>query len=60
MSVYTALHTLASEWRAHREEARTRRIVASLPVEIQKDIGWPGDHPVGKHGRLNPNWTELR
>jgi hypothetical protein len=41
MSVYTALSHLATEWRSAREEARTRRIISSLPAEIQKDIGWP-------------------
>jgi hypothetical protein len=41
MSIYTALHNLAIEWHAAREEARTRRMIASLPVEVQKDIGWP-------------------
>ncbi len=41
MSVYSALSHLAAEWRSAREEARTRRIVNSLPAEIQKDIGWP-------------------
>ncbi|MCV3240921.1 hypothetical protein [Mesorhizobium sp. ZC-5] len=40
MSVYSALSTIAAEWRSAREEARTRRIVGSLPIEIQKDIGW--------------------
>ena len=41
MSVFSALSNLAAELRLAREEARTRRIVNSLPMEIQKDIGWP-------------------
>ena len=46
MSVYSALSHLAAEWRTAREEARTRRIIDSLPVEIQKDIGWPDSHAI--------------
>jgi hypothetical protein len=41
MSVFSTLSNLAAELRLAREEARTRRIVDSLPIEIQKDIGWP-------------------
>jgi hypothetical protein len=46
MSVYSTLSQLAAEWRIAREEARTRRIVSSLPLEIQKDIGWPDTHTI--------------
>ncbi len=46
MSVYSALTYLATEWRTAREEARTRRIIDSLPAEIQKDIGWPDSHSI--------------
>ncbi len=46
MSVYSALSHLAAEWRTAREEARTRRIINSLPAEIQKDIGWPDTHSI--------------
>ena len=46
MSVYSALSHLAAEWRTAREEARTRRIIESLPEEIQKDIGWPDSHSI--------------
>jgi hypothetical protein len=46
MSVYSALSHLAAEWRSAREEARTRRIIGSLPEEIQKDIGWPDSHTI--------------
>lgn len=41
MSVYSTLSAIASEWRSARDEARTRRIISTLPAEIQKDIGWP-------------------
>ena len=51
MSVYSALSTLAAEWRSAREEARTRRIVNSLPAEIQKDIGWPDTQAIRRAAR---------
>lgn len=41
MSIYTALSHFTEEWRAARREARTYRIIGSLPLEVQKDIGWP-------------------
>lgn len=41
MSIYSMISNFATEWRVAREDAHTRRIVASLPIEIQKDIGWP-------------------
>ena len=52
MSVFSALSNLTAELRLAREEARTRRIVNSLPIEIQKDIGWP-DMFEGRHVRDN-------
>jgi hypothetical protein len=47
MSVFSALSNLTAELRLAREEARTRRIVNSLPIEIQKDIGWPDTYTEG-------------
>jgi hypothetical protein len=41
MSLYTSLHTIASEWWAAHRALRTERLVGGLPLEIQKDIGWP-------------------
>jgi hypothetical protein len=46
MSVYSTLRHLAAEWRTAREEAHTRRVIDSLPAEIQKDIGWPDSHTI--------------
>jgi hypothetical protein len=31
--------------RTLRDEARTTRLIASLPRSIQKDIGWPDGYP---------------
>ena len=55
MSIFSALSHLAAEWRTAREKARARRIIDSLPMEIQKDIGWPDSHSIRvgarRHGR---------
>jgi hypothetical protein len=56
MSVYSALSTIAAEWRSAREEARTRRIVGSLPIEIQKDIGWRDSPPTRQTARSS-DWS---
>ena len=56
MSVYSALSTIAAEWRSAREEARTRRIVGSLPIEIQKDIGWR-DSPPSRQAVRSSDWS---
>ena len=59
MSVYSTLSTIATEWRSARDEARTRRIVGSLPIEIQKDIGWP-DSNAGRQLTRNATWSDYR
>ena len=41
MSVISALSHLATEYRNARSRYLTERQVRSLPIEIQKDIGWP-------------------
>lgn len=41
MSLISALRHFANDWQAARNEVRTRRIIDSLPREVQKDIGWP-------------------
>jgi Tfp pilus assembly protein FimT len=41
MTLYSTLARVAADWRYARSEARTRRIIASLPAEVRKDIGWP-------------------
>ncbi|GLS28515.1 hypothetical protein SAMN04488498_10154 [Mesorhizobium albiziae] len=59
MSVYSTLSTIAAEWRSARDEARTRRIVGSLPIEIQKDIGWP-DSNEGRQFTRNSTRSDYR
>lgn len=51
MSLISVLRHFANDWQAARTEIRTRRIVDSLPREVQKDIGWPDvarhhDYPI--------------
>lgn len=41
MTIYSTLARVAADWRHARSAARTRRVIAALPVDIRKDIGWP-------------------
>lgn len=41
MTLYSTLARVAADWRDARSAAHTRRIIASLPAEVRKDIGWP-------------------
>lgn len=57
MSIYRSLIDLAAEWRAERDEARTLRMIGSLPREIQKDIGWPDVHVSRKANFATGSWA---
>lgn len=41
MSIVSVIGNLATEYAAARSRYLTERQVHSLPLEIQKDIGWP-------------------
>ncbi|MEZ5812904.1 MAG: hypothetical protein R3D45_15955 [Rhizobiaceae bacterium] len=41
MSLFSFLRSSPEERRIARENARTYRLINSLPEEIRKDIGWP-------------------
>lgn len=41
MSILNAITAYAADLRERRLRARTYHEVTSLPLEIQKDIGWP-------------------
>ena len=61
MSVISALSHLANEYRAARSRYLTERQVRSLPLEIQKDIGWPDIRESSSSKRTLPAfWTEGR
>ena len=42
MSIATYIVHFAAEFAAARNRYLTERQVRALPLEIQKDIGWPG------------------
>ena len=41
MSVLSTISRLASDYRARRRRLAASMRIASLPHDIQKDIGWP-------------------
>ena len=41
MSILSSIGRLAVEFSAARARHQTERTIRSLPVELQKDIGWP-------------------
>lgn len=41
MSILTAFERLAHDYNAARARFLTERAIGSLPIELQKDIGWP-------------------
>lgn len=57
MSIYSALTHFAEEWRAARAEARTYRVIGSLPLEVQKDIGWPDVQHTRKFPLATGSWA---
>ena len=41
MSILSSIGRLATEFSAARARYQTERAIHSLPIELQKDIGWP-------------------
>jgi hypothetical protein len=41
MSILLAIGRIATEYHAARARYQTERAILSLPIELQKDIGWP-------------------
>ena len=41
MSILSTISRLAHEYSAARSRYLTERSIRSLPIEVQKDIGWP-------------------
>ncbi len=41
MSVLSSIGRIAAELAAARSRLQTEQSIRSLPIEIQKDIGWP-------------------
>lgn len=38
---FTQIFRLARQWRADRKRAAMATMFYDLPIELQKDIGWP-------------------
>jgi hypothetical protein len=41
MSILSTIGRLAQDYRRTRRRYHTERQIRSLPLEVQKDIGWP-------------------
>jgi hypothetical protein len=41
MSILSSIGRIAADFSAARARYQTERTIRSLPVELQKDIGWP-------------------
>jgi len=41
MSILSSIGRIAAEFSAARARHHTERTIRSLPIELQKDIGWP-------------------
>jgi hypothetical protein len=41
MSILSSLGRIAADFSAARARYQTERTIRSLPIELQKDIGWP-------------------
>ena len=50
MSIMSSFGRMAHEYRAARARYRTERAVRELPLELQKDIGWPDAYD-SRHAR---------
>ena len=41
MSILSSIGRIATEFSAARTRYQTERAIRALPIELQKDIGWP-------------------
>ncbi|WP_127598944.1 hypothetical protein [Nitratireductor alexandrii] len=59
MSMFGTVGRMVHAYMQMRRLNRNERIVAALPPEIQKDIGWPdlGGHPA--QNRQDPRFLQL-
>lgn len=60
-SILSTIGRIATEYRAARARYQTERAIRALPIELQKDLGWPeaaGSKPVCMHGA--GNWAGSR
>ena len=63
MSILSSIGRIATEFSAARARYQTERAIRSLPIELQKDIGWPeaGRHARSgiRHGVGSLGWSEV-
>ena len=50
MSILSTISRLAHEYSAARSRYLTERQIQSLPIEVQKDIGWPDTYETRRSG----------
>lgn len=52
MHAFTRIFRLARQWRSERRRAAMAARFYDLPIELQKDIGWPaiGEQPPACRG----------
>lgn len=57
MSIMRTIDSIARQYRARRRRLATYLEISSLPLEIQKDIGWPDfmDGPARPRRRAGGN-----
>ena len=62
MSILSSIGRIASEFSAARARYQTERSIRSLPIELQKDIGWPdaSDTKTGTATALAPGREQNR
>ena len=56
MSILTAIARYAAELGEARTRFHNERILGSLPLDVQKDIGWRIDHP--RPQAINRSWLK--
>ena len=42
MSIMSGMSRFAAEWKQRRLRRQTEALIASLPEDLRRDIGWPG------------------
>jgi hypothetical protein len=55
MSILNTFDHYLIGFRTRRDQARTERMIASLPPEVQKDIGWPRAYEDAHHRLIREN-----
>lgn len=61
MSILSSIGRLAAEFSAARARHQTERTIRSLPIELQKDIGWPDAYEKGNsHNTGAGSWAGTR